>query len=97
CRRTRARAPTPRGRTPRETHARSRTTSAPARACSDRALALEGTHLDREPRRARVAQPPLERVVQVGRVDDHEPADVLLSFDERTIGEQDVVAGSADD
>ena len=39
-------------------------------------------------RRARVAQPPLERVVEVGRLDDREAAEVLLALDERAVGEQ---------
>src|SRR5215213_4440020 len=56
-------------------------------------LALERTHLDRQPGcGARVAPAPRERGVQVRCLYDRESPQVLLAFDERPVGEQHVVA-----
>ena len=81
-------APPRPGRTPRGRHVRS-----PKRDRSGTALGVtcrgvdERSHLDRNAAQGLgELAAPLERGVEIGRLDDREPADVLLALDVRTVG-----------
>src|SRR6185437_2390349 len=53
-------------------------------------LVHEWAHLDRQPDHLGELATPLQRAVEVGRLDDGEPAQVLLAFGERAVGHQDL-------
>src|SRR5260370_20747468 len=88
CHRRREPEPRPRVRTPREIHVRSPRPPAPARRGSALGFFLERPDLDRNRARPGGLTRPLERSVEVRRLDDPEAADVLLPFDEGAVGDE---------
>src|SRR5688572_8746924 len=79
---------TPRDRTPRGTRARSPWWEDPARRCS--LLTLERPYLNRQGGRLGELTTPFERGVEIGRLDDTDPADMLFPFGERPVGHEQV-------
>ena len=84
CHRRPGRAPTRHGRTPRGRPVRHRRTAVHRRA-SARRVVLEGPDLDRLAAGAGRLGRPCERRVEIGRLDDPEPADVFLGLRERSV------------
>src|SRR6266581_2310371 len=85
---TRTRTDTARPYSSRNTRSMSCAAKAGASGANLLDLVVEGTHLDRKRCGARELTAPLERGVEVGRTDDCEPTDMLLTLGERSVGRE---------
>jgi hypothetical protein len=68
----------------------------PSEADCLRARLIAHKHLDREGGHPGQLAAPLESGVQVGRLDDREPAQVLLALGERAVGREHLAVGGPD-